>query len=228
MEYRLTIKDLPEDERPREKLRAHGVEQLSVGELLAIVIGSGTPTETAVGLADRLLISFGGLRGLLQAGAAELMEIRGIGLAKAAQICAALEVGRRIAVLSPEVRQAVNTPADVSKMLMPQMRYMDKEHFQVLFLNTKNQLLGKKVVSIGSLNASIVHPRELFRESIRYGSAAVILAHNHPSGDPTPSQEDLAMTRRVAEGGRLLGIEVLDHVIIGDNRFVSLKERGLM
>lgn len=228
MEYRLTIKDLPEDERPREKLRAHGVEQLSVGDLLAIVIGSGTPTETAVGLADRLLISFGGLRGLLQAGAAELMEIRGIGLAKAAQICAALEVGRRIAVLSPEVRQAVNTPADVSKMLMPQMRYMDKEHFQVLFLNTKNQLLGKKVVSIGSLNASIVHPRELFRESIRYGSAAVILAHNHPSGDPTPSQEDLAMTRRVAEGGRLLGIEVLDHVIIGDNRFVSLKERGLM
>ncbi len=228
MEYRLTIKDLPEDERPREKLRAHGVEQLSVGELLAIVIGSGTPTETAVGLADRLLISFGGLRGLLQAGAVELMEIRGIGLAKAAQICAALEIGRRIAVLSPEVRQAVNTPSDVSKMLMPQMRYMDKEHFQVLFLNTKNQLLGKKVVSIGSLNASIVHPRELFRESIRYGSAAVILVHNHPSGDPTPSQEDLTMTRRVAEGGRLLGIEVLDHVIIGDNRFVSLKERGLM
>ncbi|MGE5576942.1 MAG: RadC family protein [Syntrophothermus sp.] len=228
MEYRLTIKDLPEDERPREKLRTHGVGQLSVGELLAIIIGSGTPTETAMGLADRLLVSFGGLRGLMFAGTSELMEMRGIGLAKAAQVCAALEIGRRIASLSPEVRQAVNTPADVSKLLMPQMRYMDKEHFLVLFLNTKNQILGKKVVSIGSLNASIVHPRELFRESIRHGSAAIILAHNHPSGDPAPSQEDLTMTRRVAEGGRLLGIEVLDHVIIGDNRFVSLKERGLM
>jgi len=227
IEYHLTIKDLPKDIRPRERLAAAGPHSLSNGELLAIILGTGTHRESALTLANRLL-SPSGLRYLAEASVEELSSIKGIGPAKAAQIKAALEMGKRMAASSSEARPSVCSPRDASNLVMEDMRYLDRESFRVILLDTKNHVLGIETVSLGSLNASIVHPRELFRHAIRRSAAAVILVHNHPSGDPTPSREDLEITRRIRDAGQLLGIDVLDHLVIGDNRFVSLKETGFI
>ncbi|MCW2277141.1 RadC family protein [Heliophilum fasciatum] len=226
-EYHLTIKSLPEDQRPRERMACAGPQALNNAELLAILLGTGGQRETAVDMAQRILHR-GGLRYLAESDLQDLQQIKGLGLAKASQIKAAVELGRRIATTAPEQRSAIRSPGDASRLVMEEMRYLDKEHFRAIALNTKNQVLAIETISVGSLASSIVHPRELFKALIRRSSAAVILVHNHPSGDPTPSREDREITQRLAEGGKLLGIEVLDHVIIGDNRYASLKELGYL
>ena len=228
LDYRWTIKDLPAEMRPREKMQTQGPEALSNGELLAILIRVGNRSESALDLANRLLAQAGGLRFFVETSIEELSKIKGIGLAKASQIKAAVELGRRIALDPGEMRPVIRSPEDVASLLMEKMRFLDREHFQVMTLNTKNQVLGIKTAFIGSLNSSIVHPREIFKEAIKRSAAALILVHNHPSGDPSPSPEDLDVTRRLQEAGRLLGIEILDHVIIGDRKFYSLKQQGKM
>ncbi|MBE3580046.1 MAG: DNA repair protein RadC [Thermoanaerobacteraceae bacterium] len=222
-----TIKKLPEDLRPRERMLLAGAQALSNAELLAILLRTGTPRENALDLAQRLLAQPGGLRYLAEVSLEELKEQKGIGLAKAAQIKAAVELGRRLAAYSAH-RPVIQQPGDVAALLMDEMRYLDREHFRTISLNTKNRILAVDNVAVGSLNASLVHPREVFKGPIKRSAAAIILVHNHPSGDPSPSVEDIQVTRRLAEAGRLLGIEVLDHVVLGDGSFVSMKERGLL
>jgi DNA repair protein RadC len=224
----LTLRDVPEEERPRERMLQYGAQALSNAELLAILLRTGTISESAVGLAQRLLAESGGLRQLVEMSASELIKIKGIGLAKAMQIKAGIELGRRIARSVQHSTVTIRSPRDVSDLLMEDLRYLKKEHFVCLFLNTKNHVIGQETLSIGSLNASIVHPREVFVAAIKRSSASIICVHNHPSGDPTPSREDIEITKRLSEAGRLIGIDVLDHIIIGDRTFVSLKEKGYL
>ncbi len=222
------MKELPQTERPRERLLTVGASQLSNRELLAILIKCGTQELSVLGLADRILVEFSSLRELSGATWEELTTVRGIGKAKAAELLAALELGRRAADSSFEVRDAISKPEDAARLVMSEMRLLDREHFVVLMLNTKHKVMAKKTISIGHLDAALVHPRELFKDAIRRSSAAVVLVHNHPSGDPTPSRDDMAVTKRLCEAGSLLGIQVLDHLVVGDNQFVSLKEQGMM
>ena len=225
--YNPRMIDLPCDGRPRERLMARGPAALSNAELLAIVLGTGVKDENVVRVSQRLLSTFGNLSGLAQASVAELMAARGLGPAKAAQLKAALELGRRLLVESPEQRPQVRSPADAANLLMSEMSLLEQEHLRVMMLDTKNRVLGSPTVYVGSLNTSLIRVGELFREAIRNNCASIIVAHNHPSGDPTPSPEDVAVTRQIAEAGKLLDVDVLDHLIIGRQRFVRLKERGL-
>lgn len=227
-EYRVTIKDLPVDLRPRERLRREGAETLSDIELLAILLRTGTATFSAIDLATAMLGRFDSLKSLVQASVEELSSIKGIGLAKASQIKAALELGKRLAGAGAPVRVKISCPEDVVKLVMEEMRYLDREHFRALLLNTKNQVIFQDLISIGNLNSSTVHPRELFKNAIKKSAAALILIHNHPSGDPTPSKEDVEITRRLSETGKIIGIEILDHIIIGDNNYISFKTKGLL
>lgn len=222
----LMIKDFPKDSTPRERLIANGATSLSNQELLAILLRTGTKNESVLQLSNRLLNNFEGLRRLKDATIEEITTINGIGRVKAIQIMASLELGRRINRLQYEDRYTIRSPEDAAKYMMDEMRFLSQEHFVALYLNTKNQVLHKQAIFIGSLNASIVHPREVFREALRRSSASIICLHNHPSGDPTPSREDIDVTKRLVECGKLLGIEVLDHLIIGDTKFISLKEKG--
>lgn len=224
----LTIKQLPAELRPRERLIQFGAGNLSNAELLAIVLGTGTKNRTTVQLGERLLAYFQTLGSIGRSTVEELCDISGIGEAKAAKVLAALELGRRVSIASPSERFTINGPEDVAELLMPDMRYLDREHFRALILNIKHQVLRVVDISIGSLSSSVVHPRELYKMVIRHNGAAVIVVHNHPSGDPTPSSEDVAVTKRLTEAGGVLGIELLDHIILGDGRFVSLKEYSLM
>jgi DNA repair protein RadC len=225
--YSLAIKDLPQEERPRERLAKHGPEALSTPELLAILLRTGTTRESALDVAEALVAQIGGLRGLADASIEQLSQIRGVGVVKALEIRAAVELGKRISAFTHEARPTIRCPADVSQLVMSELRHESREHFKVLLLDTRNQVMRVSTVSVGSLTESIVHPREVFREAIRHSCAALIAVHNHPSGDPTPSQEDIQVTRRLDEAGRTLGIDLLDHVIVGDGRYVSLKEKGL-
>ncbi|HSJ54563.1 MAG TPA: DNA repair protein RadC, partial [Anaerolineae bacterium] len=225
--YNPTIKDLPCSERPRERLLQAGPLALSTAELIAIILGTGVREENVVRVSQRLLGTFGSLSGLAQANAAELMAAKGLGPAKVAQIKAALELGRRLQVESPDARPQVRSPADAANLLMSEMSLLEQEHLRVMLLDTKNRVLETPTVYVGSLNTSLIRVGELFRAAIRANCAAVIVVHNHPSGDPTPSPEDVAVTRQIAEAGKLLDVDVLDHLIIGRQRFVSLKERGL-
>lgn len=227
MDYR-RLKELPEELLPRERLYQIGPEALSNREVLAILLRTGIKGENVLTLAERILIEVGGLSGLGRLTVHELAKLHGLGKAKASEIKAALELGRRSVSVDPMSRPVVNSPQDVAHIVMEEMRFLDREHFRVISLSTKNHVLGISPISIGSLNSSLVHPRECFKEAIRRNSNAIILLHNHPSGDPTPSKEDIEVTRRLADGGKILGIEVLDHVIIGDNRFISLKEQGIL
>lgn len=206
-----------------------GPGALTDAELLAILLRTGTAGCSALEVARRLLRAGEeqaghGLHYLATAPASELAAMPGVGPAKAAQLKAAAELGGRI-VRAGVRRTRIRHPSDVAEMLMEQMRHLDREHFQVIVLDTKNRVLGVELVSIGSLNTTVVHPREIFKVPIRRSANAIILVHNHPSGDPTPSPEDREVTRRLVQAGKLLGIEVLDHVVIGDRRFVSLRER---
>lgn len=228
LEYHVTMKDLPRDVRPRERLLREGPEVLSDCELLAILIRTGTNKGNALDLSEKLLTKVGGLNHLLESTVEEISAIHGIGQAKAAHIKAALELGKRLARTSVLDKPKICSPRDVANLLMAEMSRYDREYFKALCLNTKNQVISIETVSIGSLSASIVHPRELFKNPIKRSSAALILVHNHPSGDPTPSTEDIEVTQRLCEAGKILGIEVLDHIIIGDRKFVSLREKGII
>jgi DNA repair protein RadC len=222
----LMIRDVPEEERPRERVLKEGTGVLSNQELLAVVIRSGTKQESVLQVAHRVLHHFKGLRMLNEASVKELTEIKGIGPTKAVQIMAALELGKRIGRLRTDERMSVHSPENGAQLVMDEMRFLSQEHFVCMYLNTKNQVLHKQTVFVGSLNASIVHPREVFKEAFRHSAASVICFHNHPSGDPSPSREVIAITQRLAECGKMIGIEMLDHIIIGDQKFISLKEKG--
>ncbi|WP_277923945.1 RadC family protein [Halobacillus yeomjeoni] len=224
----ILIKDVPKEDRPRERMRELGATHLSNQELLAILLGSGTKQESVMELSQRLLIHFEGIGLLKDATIEELTAIRGIGIAKAVLIMAAIELGKRIQQMKPVDRYIIRSPEDGADFVMEEMRTLKQEHFICLFLNTKNQVLHRQTIFIGSLNASIVHPREVFKEAVKRSAASIICAHNHPSGDPTPSQEDIQVTRRLQECGKMIGIELLDHLVIGDRKFISLKEKGYL
>ena len=223
----MIIKEMPVSERPREKLLAFGPQSLANRELLAILIGSGTKDRTALGIADELLqMDSRGLGILNECTAADLSSIGGIGKAKAALILAALELGKRMATQAGSYEKRISCTGDVIDTCMERMRYYQKEHFNALLLNSKGMLIHEENVSVGDLSGSIVHPREAFKTAVNKSAAAVIFVHNHPSGDPTPSKEDLDITRRLCEAGSILGIRVFDHVIIGNGMYISLKEQG--
>jgi len=224
----IKMKDVPKMERPRERLIQYGESHLSNQELLAILLGSGTRNETVMDLSNRLLMHFEGLKLLSEATIEELTSIKGIGQAKGVTLLAALELGKRIQQYKPEEKYVIRSPEDGAEYVMEEMRSLNQEHLVALFLNTKNQVIHRQTIFIGSLNASIVHPREIYREAVKRSAASVVCAHNHPSGDPSPSQEDIHVTRRLVEAGKIMGIELLDHIVIGNNTFISLKEKGYL
>jgi DNA repair protein RadC len=223
-----TIKELPPEMRPREKMLLHGPQELTEVELLAIILNSGHHAMNSLQVAQYLLSFFKGLRHLKAASIEEITaSTKGIGPAKAMAIKASLELGARIPRLEQELK-LIQSPSDVANLLMEEMRYFDREHFCVLYLDRKARLIASENVSIGGLHSASVHPREVFKSAIKRSCASVILVHNHPSGDPEPSAEDIQLTRRLVEAGNLLGIEVCDHVVIGNGRYRSLKANGLM
>jgi len=223
--YRIT--DLEQAERPRERLRRLGAQALTSAELLAILLRVGVPGENAVQVGQRLMQRFGGLTGLHRASIDDVCGEHGIGEAKAAQIKAAIELGRRLAAEAPEERPAVHSPQDAADLVRYEMSALEQEELRVVLLDNRNRLLSVEAIYRGSINSSQVRVGELFKAAIRRNAAALIVAHNHPSGDPTPSPDDVAVTRAIVQAGKLLDIDVLDHIVIGGGRFVSLKERGL-
>ena len=225
--YTLMMRDLAEHDRPRERLLKVGERAVSTAELLAIILRSGVPGENVLRLAERLLNSFKDLPGLARASIAELTAVKGVGPAKAVEIKAALEIGRRLLTTAPEEKPRITSPADAANLLMSEMSFLEKEHLRLILLDTRNRVLATPTIYIGSLNTSVIRLGELFRAAIKENAAAFIVAHNHPSGDPSPSPEDVAVTRQMVQAGALLNIDVLDHIVIGHNRFVSMKERGL-
>ncbi len=227
VEYRPMMRDLPSGERPRERLRDRGPGSLSNAELLAILLRTGTAGENVVDLAARLLSHFQGLDGLAQASHQELCGVHGLGEAKAAQLQAALELGVRLPAARRPERPSVRSPQDVADLLMAEMSLLEQEHFRVVVLNTKNQVMATPEVYKGSVNATSIRTAEVFREAVRQNCPAIIVVHNHPSGDPAPSDEDVAVTRELVAAGEQLDIDLLDHVVIGRHAFVSLKEKGL-
>ncbi|HEY8531410.1 MAG TPA: DNA repair protein RadC [Limnochorda sp.] len=224
---RMTIRELPETLRPRERLQRLGPEALSDQELLAILLGTGNQEESALDLARRILAQFGVGRSLAEASVEELREIPGVGLAKASQIRAAVELGRRLAGYVPQ-RIRLDRPERVAEFLRVEMAHLDREQFRVLLLDARSRLIHQHVVAVGGLDSAPVHPREVFKEAIKRSAASVILAHNHPSGDPEPSAPDLGVTRRLCRAGEILGIEVVDHIIVAQGGFVSFRAKGLL
>jgi len=223
------IKEWPELERPRERLRSVGAGSLSLRELIGILIGSGTGGKSAVGVAGELLkFADGSLRRLAGMPPEEMMRVKGVGNAVAARLVAALELGRRLAREEPEMRGRISGPRDIYERCAPTLRDLRQEEFRVVLLNAQHAVIREHVITRGILDASIVHPREAFRPAIIESAAAVILVHNHPSGDPMPSPEDREVTRQLIEAGIVVGIPVLDHIVIGDGRYVSFVEAGLM
>ena len=223
------MKELPPEDRPREKLIKNGAAALTDSELLAILIGSGTPEKSALDIARELTADNGILNNIaIVHDVKELAKTKGLGRAKASIIIAALELGRRIASAEPLLRDSITSPEDGVALLMPRLRYEAKEHFLVVLLNSKNKVLEIKQISEGSLNSSVVHPREVFAPAVLHHAAAILTAHNHPSGDPTPSKEDKDLTNTLVQAGKYMGIPVLDHIIIGDARYFSFKEHSYL
>ncbi len=224
-EYKLRILDMQKEERPRERLIKNGAAALSDSELLAIILRTGSRQENVINLSQRLLSEYN-LKQLSTINIAQLMNIHGIKESKAAQIAACFEIARRLESFNEEVKPKVNSPEDVYRRIYPRMREQKKENFIELCLDTKNQIIREETISIGSLNANVVHPREVFKTALAVSAAHIIVAHNHPSGDPTPSREDIEVTKKLIEAGKIIGVDVLDHVIIGDGRHFSMKEAG--
>jgi len=223
-----TIKEWPSNIRPRERLFQYGPASLSDSELLAIVIGTGTRNKTSLDLSQQVISEFGSLGALGKASLEELSKLDGIGAAKAARVLACVELGKRLNSLSVATRHCISRPEEVVHLLMLEMRYLDREFFKAVVLNTKNEVIKVLDISIGSLSSSIVHPRELYKSVLKHNGAGLIVAHNHPSGNPAPSSEDINLTKRLKQAGEILGIELLDHIILGDGNFVSLKEQNLV
>ena len=226
MALALTMNDVPKAERPRERMLHEGAEACTNQDLIAILLGSGTKKESVLDLSNRVIQHFDGIRLLEEATVHELTAISGIGEAKAVQLRAAIELGKRIRAYPKETKYIIRSPKDASDFVMEDMRTLTQEHFVCLFLSTKNQVIHRQTIFIGSLNMSVVHPREIFKAAIRYSAASMICIHNHPSGDTTPSQEDIDVTKRLVKAGATMGIDVLDHLIVGDRTFCSLKEKG--
>jgi DNA repair protein RadC len=225
--YTPMLWDMPQDDRPRERLMQVGATAVSSAELLAIILRVGSRNESVVQLASRLLAHFGGLPGLARASITELQAVKGVGPAKAIEIKAALELGRRLLAAAPEERAQITSPADAANLLMSEMMFLEQENLRLILMDTRSRVLSSPTIYVGSLNTSVIRIGELFRAAIKENAAAFIVAHNHPSGDPSPSPEDVNVTRQLVQAGKLLDIPLLDHIIIGRQRFVSLKERGL-
>jgi len=227
MSKSFTIHDLPKEERPRERLVKFGEQALSAQELLQLILGRGVAGESVAVTAQKLLAQFGSLQKLAEASIEELSSIKGIGLAKAAQIKATFEISRRLSTQAPTYKsKELTDPEKVYRLIKSKLKDYHKEHFYIIVLNSRGHSIAE--VSVGSLNASVVHPREVFAEAIRNKAASVIFAHNHPSGDPEPSEDDLEITKRLVESGKILGIEVLDHIIVAKDGFFSFKNKGLL
>jgi len=227
VQYQPMIRDIPESERPRERLKHYGANALSTSELLAILLRTGVHGENVIHLAMRLLSECGGLSGLAKATFSELEATKGIGPTKVTQLKAAFELGRRLLVEAPDERPQIRSPGDAANLVLIEMSLLEQEHLRLILLDTKNRVLEMPTVYIGNLNTSVVRVGELFRHALRANCAGMIVVHNHPSGDPSPSPEDVRVTEQIVEGGKLLGVDVLDHLIIGNQRYVSLKERQL-
>ena len=226
--YRPLIRDLPQGERPRERLKHYGSRYLSNTELIAILLRTGLQGENVLSMASRLLSTFNGLSGLGSSSFAQLCAQKGLSEAKACQLLAALELGRRFASLAPEERVVIQSPQDVANLVAAEMGSFEQEHLRVLLLNTKNEVVNLQEIYIGNVNSSVARPAEIFRPAVRDNAPSVIVVHNHPSGDPTPSPEDVAITKDLVQAGKLLSIDLLDHVVIGSGgRFVSLNQKGL-
>jgi DNA repair protein RadC len=225
----LSLHEMPEDERPRERLVRKGPYALSIAELLAIQLGTGHAGDHAVSVSAGLIREAGSLPALARFSLDELIAVKGVGPVKALRLLSAFELGRRLFTAREEgVQHRIHAPQDVLNLLGPDMRYLLQEHFVCIFLNTKHVVIGKETLSIGTLDSTLVHPREVFKAAVRRSASSIICVHNHPSGDPTPSHDDIVITRRLIDAGKLMGIEVLDHVIIGDGRYASMKELGLI
>lgn len=225
----ITTKELPTAIRPRERMAMVGAPNMSASELVAIILGTGTRGVTSQRLAERIIHRFDGRLGRLgQAELEELAAINGVGPAKACQVLAAIELGRRVAGAKTTSRRLLNSPERVAEMLMPKLRDLEREHFFALIVDTKIRLKKTVEIAIGGLNAAIIHPRDIYKAAIRACGTGLIVAHNHPSGDIDPSREDIVLTRRLAEAGKILGIDFIDHVIIGDGCWLSLKEKGYL
>ncbi len=224
LDYHATVHDLPTNERPRERLQHFGPQALSMAELLAIILRTGTRGDNALELANKLLSKYGGLPGLVRADFRELCTEHGMGEAKSAQVKAALEIGRRLGSVQVDTRYRISTPADAANLVMLDMAYLDTEQMRILLLDAKSQLVEKISSYQGTANSSVLRAAEVFRPAIIRNCPGIILCHNHPSGDPTPSPDDIETTKQLVEAGRILDIELVDHIIIGHQRFVSLKE----
>ena len=227
MGRRYTIKELPPELRPRERLLEAGPAALSDAELLGLLFGIGNREKTAVELANEVITQAGGLHGLYDVSVHELTQVNGIGEAKACIILAAVELGRRIGQVRNPGRPVISSPADVDRLLRGRIANLDRENFVAVLLNTKNEVIGTPLISVGTLSQALVHPREVFKPAIRASAASVILAHNHPSGKTEDSREDREVTKRLVGAAEILGIEVLDHVIVGDGH-LSMKEHGML
>lgn len=229
MKDNLRIIDIPESERPKEKLLTYGAETLNNSELLAVILRTGTRSENVISLSERLLKELDGLDGILDANISEITNIKGIKSGKASQILALAELFKRFKTIRSGKRKIkISCPGDLAEVLQGEMSCLSQEILRVVLLNTKNCIIGVKDIFTGSLNNSIVHPREIFKAAINKNSASIIICHNHPSGDPTPSSEDINITLRIKECGSIIGIQLLDHIIIGNNKYISLKEEGLI
>jgi len=223
---RLTIKDLPTNERPRERLAKYGAESLSNSELLAIILRSGVKGDTAIDVANRLLKQYDGqLREILSADLKELESIKGVGFTKAIQIKASFELAKRIFETDIEHQQVV-FPQDVVNIMLPKLKFEKQEKLYILLLTGKNYLLSKKLVAIGGIDYNTFKPKEVLHIAVKYNASSIILVHNHPSGDPSPSKQDIEITRKIIDAGKIIGISVRDHIIIGDGKYTSLKEAG--
>ncbi len=228
MNNSFTVHDLPRAERPRERLKSLGADALSSSELLSVIIGRGIPGKSVMTIAHELLSRFGSIERMSEATIEELSAVRGVGPAKAAQLKAAFALGKRQELKDDLGEYSIRDPEGLVRVIRRSIQDKAKEHFKLVLLNTRNKIIALSTISIGTLNASLVHPREVFKSAIAHSASSIILVHNHPSDDPEPSDDDLALTRRLADGGRLMGIEVLDHIIITGRGYTSFKQKGLL